>query len=238
MDFYLLIWAFCLQKHINLQYTEVLPPFLPPPPSPAHTTIPAYKTAQMLGRLSGRDIQTHTIPAYKTAQMSGRRSGRDKQTQNPCLQDRTDVRSPVRERYTDTHNPCLQDRTDVRSPVRERQTDTKSLPTRPHRCQVAGQGETNRHKIPAYETAQMSGRLSRRDIQTQNPCLQDRTDVRSPVRDRHTDTHNPCLQDRTNGCQGALNVYSVIHTFDCGGERPSETTGDSFGFGIAGSYIA
>ena len=156
---------------------------------------------------------THTVPAYKTAQMAGRRSGR--YTYSPRLQDRTDGRSPVREIHIqspptrphrwqvasqgDTHtvpayktahmagrqsgrytySPRLQDRTDGRSPVRE--IHIQSPPTRPHRWQVAGQGDT--HTVPAYKTAQMAGRRSGR--YTYSPRLQDRTDGRSPVREIH-----------------------------------------------------
>ena len=90
-------------------------------------------------------IQTQ-IPAYKTAQMADRRSGRYIHTStNPCLQDRTDGRSPVREIHTYKH---------------------KSLPTRPHRWQIAGQGDTYiQTQIPAYKTAQMADRRSGRYIQ-------------------------------------------------------------------------
>ena len=45
---------------------------------------------------------------------------------------------------------------------------TQSLPTRPHIWQVAGQGNTHTH----------------------NPCLQDRTDGRSPVRETHAYTQS------------------------------------------------
>ena len=117
-------------------------------------------------------IQTQ-IPAYKTAQMADRRSGRYIHVHtntNPCLQDRTDGRSPVREIHTYKH---------------------KSLPTRPHRWQIAGQGDTYiQTQIPAYKTAQMADRRSGRYIHTNtNPCLHDRTDGRSPVREIHTYKH-------------------------------------------------
>ena len=173
-----------------------------------HTqTFPAYKTAQMADRRSGRHTHTHThtqtFPAYKTAQMADRRSGTHTHTHThtniPCLQDRTNGRSPVRETHTHTNIPCLQDRTDGRSPVRETHTHTHthkhSLPTRPHRWQIAGQGHTHTHThtqiFPAYKTAQMADRRSGRHTHTHThkhtniPCLQDRTDGRSPVREIH-----------------------------------------------------
>ena len=122
-------------------------------------------------------------------------------------------------RYIHTNtNPCLHDRTDGKSLVREIHIHKyKSLPTRPHRWQVAGQGDTyTQIQIPAYMTAQMASRWSGRYIYTNtNPCLQDRTDGKSPVREIHihkykslpTRPHrwqvagqgNPCLQDRTDG---------------------------------------
>ena len=129
------------------------------------------------GRSPVRERETHT-QSLPTRPHRWQVAGQG-HTHTPCLQDRTDGRSPVRERETHTqslptrphrwqvagqghtHTPCLQDRTDGRSPVRERHT--QSLPTRPHRWQVAGQGET--HTIPAYKTAQMTGRQSGRDTQ-------------------------------------------------------------------------
>ena len=155
-------------------------------------------------------IQLHTdthSPAYKTAQVAGRRSGRH----TYCLQDRTGGRSPVREthllptrhrwqvagqgdtptayktaqvagRRSGRHTYCLQD-TGGRSPVRETHINI-ALPTRPHRWQVAGQGDTihialpTRHRwqvagqgdththSPAYKTAQVAGRRSGRHTYT------------------------------------------------------------------------
>ena len=77
--------------------------------------------------------------------------------------------------HTHTHIPCLPDRADGRSPVRDTRTfpayqtaqmadrrsgtHAHSLPTRPHRWQIAGQGHTH------------------------IPCLPDRTNGRSPVRE-------------------------------------------------------
>ena len=210
-------------------------------------------------------IQTQ-IPAYKTAQMADRRSGRYIHVHtntNPCLQDRTDGRSPVREIHTYKHkslptrpyrwqiagqgdtyiqtqipayktaqmadrrsgryihtntNPCLQDRTDGRSPVREIHTyKHKSLPTRPHRWQIASQGDTYiQTQIPAYKTAQMADRRSGRYIHTNtNPCLQDRTDGRSPVREIHTCTYkHKSLPTRPHRWQiaGQGDTYMYIQT--------------------------
>ena len=187
------------------------------------TQIPAYKTAQMADRRSGRYMYIQTqIPAYKTAQMADRRSGRYIHTNtNPCLQDRTDSRSPVREIHVHTNtNPCLQDRTDGRSPVREIHTyKHKSLPTRPHRWQIAGQGDTYiQTQIPAYKTAQMADRRSGRYIHVHtntNPCLQDRTDGRSPVREIHTCTYkHKSLPTRPHRWQiaGQGDTYMYIQT--------------------------
>ena len=85
---------------------------------------------------------------------------------------------------------------------------THSLPTRPHRWQIAGQGHTH------------------------IPCLQDRTDGRLPVRDTHTHTHSlptrphrwqiagqghththiPCLQDRTDGRSPVRDTHTHTHS--------------------------
>ena len=129
--------------------------------------------------------------------MADRRSGRYIHTStNPCLQDRTDGRSPVREIHTYKH---------------------KSLPTRPHRWQIAGQGDTYiQTKIPAYKTAQMADRRSGRYIHTNtNPCLQDRTDGRSPVREIHTCTYkHKSLPTRPHRWQiaGQGDTYMYIQT--------------------------
>ena len=142
-----------------------------------HTYTQSLPTRPHRCQVAGQgDTHIHTVPAYKTAQMSGRRSGRHTHTHtythththSPCLQDRTDVRSPVRKTHTHTPSPCLQDRADVWSPVRETHTYTQSLPTRPHRCQVAGQGDTHTHTVPAYKTAQMSGHRSGKHTHTQH----------------------------------------------------------------------
>ena len=89
---------------------------------------------------------------------------RDTHTHNPCLQDRTEGRSPVRDTHTTPAYKTAQ-RAGRRSGTHTH-THTQSLPRRPHRGQVAGQGHTHTH----------------------NPCLQDRTEGRSPVRDTHPPT--------------------------------------------------
>ena len=73
------------------------------------------------------------------------------------------------------HNPCLQDCTDGK---------------------YAGQGRQT-HTIPAYKTAQMAGTPVRGGRHTQSlPTRLHRWQVR---RSGEVDTHNPCLQDRTDG---------------------------------------
>ena len=125
----------------------------------------------------------------------------------PCLLDRTNGRSPVREKHLYTY-PCLLDRTNGRSPVREKYTYTPilaywtaqmadrrsgknththlSLPTGPHKWQIAGQGKIHIHTYP---------------------CLLDRTNGRSPVREKYTHTY-PCLLDRTNGRSPVREKYT------------------------------
>ena len=85
-----------------------------------HTPNPAYKTAHVAGRRSGRWTHTHTPnPAYKTTHVAGCRSGRWTHTYTKlCLQDRTCGWSPVREMNTYINDkPCLQDCTWVWSLV-------------------------------------------------------------------------------------------------------------------------
>ena len=95
------------------------------------TPIPAYRTAQMADRRSGKNT-THTYPCLQD-RTNGRSPVREKYTHTyPCLQDRTNGRSPVREKYTHTHThtyPCLPDRTNGRSPVRKKYDTHLSLPT-------------------------------------------------------------------------------------------------------------
>ena len=156
-----------------------LPTRLPVRETHTHTTLP---TRPHRWQVTGQGNTHAHNPAYKTAQVAGRRSGKHTRTQ-PCLQDRRGGRSPVRETHThttlptrphrwqvaghgNTHaQPCLQDRTGGRSPVRETHTHI-TLPTRPHRWQVACQRNTHAQ-----------------------PCLQDRTGGRSPVRETHTHTY-------------------------------------------------
>ena len=97
-------------------------------------------------------IQTQ-IPAYKTAQMADRRSGRYIHVHtntNPCLQDRTDGRSPVREIHTYKH---------------------KSLPTRPHRWQIAGQGDTYSRESLIRTSVIRTRRLTERAVRATPPLL-------------------------------------------------------------------
>ena len=174
-------------------------------------------------KISQGDTHTHS-PAYQTAQMADRRSGRHTYTQ-PCLPDRTDGSSPVRETHIHTAlptrphrwqiarhtytQPCLPDRTDGRSPVRETHIHT-ALPTRPHRWQIAGQGDTHTHSS-AYQTAQMADRRSRRHTCTQ-PCLPDRTDGRSPVRETHIHTALPTRPHRWQiAGQGDTHTHSSAY---------------------------
>ena len=115
-------------------------------------TFPAYKTAQMADRRSG--AHTHSLPTRPHRwQIAGQGH-----THIPCLQDRTDGRSPVRDTHTHTF-PAYKtaQMADRRSGAH---THTHSLPTRPHRWQIAGQGHTHTHTFPAYKTAQMADRRS------------------------------------------------------------------------------
>ena len=148
----------------------------------------------------------HHVPAYQIAQMADRRSGKNTRTPRPCLPDRTNGRSPVRENHsytttlptrshkadrrsgktTHTPRPCLPDRTNGRSPVREEHSYTTSLPTRSHKWQIAGQGKPLVHHVPAYQIAQMADRRSGKTTHTPRPCLPDRTNGRSPVRENHS----------------------------------------------------
>ena len=119
------------------------------------------------------------------------KSIRDTHTHNPFLQDRTEGRSPVR----DTHTHIIPAyKTAQRAGCRSgTHTNTQTLPTRPHRGQVAGQGHTHTH-TQSLPTRPHRGQVAGQGhTHTHNPCLQDRTEGRSPVRDTHTHTHNPCL---------------------------------------------
>ena len=97
----------------------------------------------------------------------------------PCLPDRTNGRSPVREKHY-THAPAYQiaQMADRRS---GKNTTHTPLPTGSHKWQIAGQGKT---------------------LHTR-PCLPDRTNGRSPVREKHY-THAPAyriaqMADRRSG---------------------------------------
>ena len=138
-------------------------------------------------------IYTH-FPAYQTAQKADRRSGRNTSTHTlPCLPDRTKSRSPVREKHKHTHT---------------------SLPTRPHKRQIAGQGETQVHThFPAYQTAQMADRRSGRNTSTHTlPCLPDRIKGRSPVRKKNTYMSYCCRHAHTCtlGLDVLLKLISVL----------------------------
>ena len=65
-----------------------------------------------------------------------------------------------------------------------------SLPTRPHKRQIAGQGETQVHTLP---------------------CLPDRTKGRSPVREKHKYTHTS-LPTRPHKRQIAGQGETQVHT--------------------------
>ena len=144
-----------------------------------HTHFPAYKTAQMAGRRSETHIHTHTRPSLQD-HTDGWLPVRDTHTHTslptrphrwlvagqrhtytrPCLQDRTDGWSPVRDTHTHTHTHIPAYKTTLMAGRRSETHTHTSLPTRPHRWLVAGQRHTHTR-----------------------PCLQDRTDGRSPVRD-------------------------------------------------------
>ena len=108
-----------------------------------------------------------------------------------------------------------------------------SLPTRPHRWLVAGQRRTYTHThVPAYKTTLMAGRPSETHTRTSlptrphrwlvagqrhthtHPCLQDRRDGWSPVRDAHTHTHTrPCLQDHTDGWSPVRDTHTHVPAY-------------------------
>ena len=130
-------------------------------------------------------IYTH-FPAYQTAQKADRRSGTNTSTHTlPCLPDRTKGRSPVREKHKHTHT---------------------SLPTRPHKRQIAGQGETQAHThFPAYQTAQKADRRSGRNTSTHThfPAYQtaQKADRRSGKK-----THMSCCCRHADTCTLGLDV--------------------------------
>ena len=125
-----------------------------------HLSLP---TGSHKWQIAGQEKIRHIpIPAYRIAQMADLRSGKNTTHTYPCLQDHTNGRSPVREKY-DTH---------------------LSLPTGPHKWQIAGQGKIHT-PIPAYRIAQMADRRSGKNTTHTYPCLQDRTNGRSPVRKKY-----------------------------------------------------
>ena len=191
-----------------------------------HTPVPAYRIAQMADRRSGKN--TTPVPAYRIAQMADRRSGKNTTHTCPCLPDRTNGRSPVREKY-DTHLslPTGSHKWQIAGQGKIRHL---SLPTGSHKWQIAGQGKIRHTPVPAYRIAQMADRRSGKNTTHTCPCLPDRTNGRSPVREKY-DTHLslptgshkwqiagqgkntthtcPCLPDRTNGRSP---VREKIHT--------------------------
>ena len=157
-----------------------------------HTSLPTRPHKRQIAGQGETQVHTH-FPAYQTAQKADRRSGRNTSTHTlPCLPDRTKGRSPVREKHKYTHT---------------------SLPTRPHKRQIAGQGETQVHThFPAYQTAQKADRRSGRNTSTHTlPCLPDRTKGRSPVREKHKYTHTS-LPTRPHKRQIAGQGETQVHT--------------------------
>ena len=194
-----------------------------------YTYFPAYQTAQEADRRSGRNTSTHThIPAYQTAQKADRRSGRKTSTHTlPCLPDRTKGRSPVREKhkYTHTSLPARPHKRQIAGQGETQVHTHTSLPTRPHKRQIAGQGDTQVHThIPAYQTAQKADPWSGRNTSTHTlPCLPDRTKGRSPVREIHKYTHTS-LPTRPHKRQIAGQGETQVHTLPC---LPDRTKGRS-----------
>ena len=120
-----------------------------------YTHVSAYQTAQMADRRSERNTHMDThIPAYQTAQMADRRSERNTRIHTHVSAYQTAQMALHRsERNTHIH------------------THT-SLPTRPHKWQIAGQRETHIYThIPAYQTAQMADRRSGRNTRTHTYIL-------------------------------------------------------------------
>ena len=149
-------------------------------------------------------IYTH-FPAYQTAQKADRWSGRNTSTHTlPCLPEDTKGRSPVREKHKHTHTsqPTRPHKRQIAAQGETQAHTHTSLPTRPHKRQIAGQGETQAHThFPAYQTAQKADRRSGRNTSTHthSPAYQtaQKADRRSG---RNTSTHTlSCLPDRTKG---------------------------------------
>ena len=151
----------------------------------------------------------HTpIPAYRIAQnlMADRRSGKNTTHTCPCLPDRTNGRLPVREKY-DTHL-SLPTRSHKWQIAGQGKIHTHlSLPTGPHKWQIAGQGKIHT-PVPAYRIAQTADRRSGKNTHTPVPAyrIAQTADRRSGKNTTHT---CPCLPDRTNGRSP---VREKIHT--------------------------
>ena len=135
----------------------------------------------------GKPLVHHHVPAYQIAQMADRRSGKNTRTPRPCLPDRTNGRSPVREKHS----------------------YTTSLTTRSHKWQIAGLGKTLVHHVPAYQIAQMADRRSGKTTRTPRPCLPDRTNGRSLVRENHSYTTS--LPTRSHKWQIAGQGKTLVH---------------------------
>ena len=106
-----------------------------------YTPIPAYRTAQMADRRSGKNTHTHlSLPTGPHKwQIAGQ--GKIHTHTYPCLQDRTNGRSPVREKYTYTPIPVYRTAQMADRRSGENIHTHLSLPTGPHKWQIAGQGE-------------------------------------------------------------------------------------------------
>ena len=167
------------------------------------TSIPAYWIAQMADRRSGRNIHTPT-PAYWIAD---RRSGRNTQT-HPCL--------------PDLHEWQIAGQGEIYTRL--------PLPTRYARMADHRSGRNIHTPTPAYQIAQLADRRSGRNTQTHPclpdlhewqiasqgeiythayPCLPDRTNGRSPVREKYT---NPSLPTRSHEWQiaGQGEIYTHL----------------------------
>ena len=98
------------------------------------------------------------------------------------------LQDPVREHtYIHTH---------TRPHGRRSENIHHSLPTRPARSMVAGQG-THTHTPCLQDPHEAGQETYTHTHHTHTPCLQDQHEAWSPVREHtHTHTHTPCLQDQ------------------------------------------
>ena len=153
-----------------------------------YTPIPAYRTAQMADRQSGKNTHTHytytPIPAYRTAQMADRQSGKNT--------------------HTHLSLPTGPHKWQIAGQGKKIHTHL-SLPTGPHKWQIAGQGKIHIHTYPCLpdRTNGRSPVRGKKYIHTY-PCLLDRTNGRSPVREKYTYTPIPAywtaqMADRRSG---------------------------------------